>query len=345
MAVAEGVCVVGTRDLADEEDVFDGFDAETGERLWRHTYPAPGALDYGNAPRATPLIHDGVAYLQGAFGHLTALDLATGVVLWEHDLAQEYDTPHLEWGIAGSPLLVGETLIVQPGGRKACFVGFDAATGDERWKTAGGKPSHSSFIHWPAKGRDLVIGFDAQDLGAWDVTTGKPVWSLAPELSGDFNVPTPVIVGDQLFVATENNGARLIQLTAHGADPKVSEQGRNEDFAPDAHTPVAIGNRIYGVHRGLHAFEATAGQLKPIWKHQDDRLSEYAFLVVADRRLLVLTHACELILYEDTGDAARELDRWKLKTDNTETLSAPAFVGTKCFVRIGKELWSLELAD
>ena len=60
--------------------------------------------------------------------------------------------------------------------------------------------------------------------------------------------------------------------------------------------------------------------------------------------MLGLTHACELILWEDTGNAARELGSLDLKPDSTETLSAPAFVGTRCYVRLGKELLCLELA-
>ena len=347
MAVADGVCVVGSRDLADEEDLFEGFDAETGERLWRHAYPAPGTLDYGNSPRATPLIQEGVVYLQGALGHLTALDLATGDLLWERDLATDYDTPQLEWGIAGSPLLAEGILVVQPGGRKACLVGLDPETGEERWKSVGGKPSHSSFVHWKRGGRDLAIGFDDKILGAWDLKTGQSDWTLTAEFTGDFNVPTPVIVGDQLFVATENNGAWLYEFNARKSPRLVVKQsGHFADFTPDAHTPVAIGNRIYGVHHGLYCFEAKPGpQLQTVWKQTDPRLNEYAFLAAAGKRLLVLTHACELILWEDTGAAVRELGALDLKTDSTETLSAPAFVGTRCYVRIGKELSCLELAD
>lgn len=345
VAVAEGVCVVGSRDLADEEDLFEGFDAETGERLWRHAYPAPGTLDYGNSPRATPLIHEGVVYLQGAFGHLTALDLATGDLLWERDLAADYDTPQLEWGIAGSPLLAEGVLVVQPGGRKACLVGLDPATGEERWATPGGKPSHSSFVHWQRGGRHLAVGFDAKSLGAWDISTGEKAWSITPELGGDFNVPTPVIVGDQLFVATENNGARLYQFEGDGSPRATLAKGLQLDFTPDAHTPVAIGNRLYGVFHGLHCFEVGPGPtLKQLWHHPDRRLNEYAFLAAAGKRMLGLTHACELILWEDTGNAARELGSLDLKPDSTETLSAPAFVGTRCYVRLGKELLCLELA-
>lgn len=346
VAVADGVCVVGSRDLADEEDLFEGFDAETGERLWRHTYPAPGTLDYGNSPRATPLIQESVVYLQGALGHLTALDLATGDLLWERDLATDYDTPQLEWGIAGTPLLAEGVLVVQPGGRKACLVGLDPATGEERWKTPGGKPSHSSFVHWQRGDRHLAVGFDAKNLGAWDLSTGERLWSFAPEFTGDFNVPTPVIVGEQLFVATENNGARLISFSEAGLPLPLSEKGQSEDFSPDAHTPVAIRNRIYGVHHGLYCFEATAGsELQTVWKHADPRLDEYAFLVAAGNRLLVLTHSCELILWEDTGDSVRELGALALQPDSTETLSAPAFVGTRCYVRIGQELFCLEMHE
>ena len=346
VAVGEGVCVVGSRDLADTEDLFEGFDADTGERLWRHRYPAPGTLDYGNSPRATPLIDAEVVYLQGAMGHLTALDLATGDLLWERDLALDYATPQLEWGIAGTPLLVPGMLVVQPGGRKACLVGLDPATGEERWKTPGGPPSHSSFVHWKRGGLDLAVGFDSKNLGAWDLATGKPVWSIAPESNGDFNVPTPIIMGDRLFVATENNGARLYQISDEDS-PKVSlEKGTVEDFAPDSHTPVAIGNRIYGVHHGLHCFEAGSGpSLKSVWEHSDRRLHDYASIVAVGQRLLVLTHACELILWEDAGESVRELGHLDLKTDSSETLSSPAFVGTRCFVRIGKELMCIELGE
>jgi ABC-type phosphate/phosphonate transport system substrate-binding protein len=78
VAVAGNRVVVGDRDSSDREDVFHGLDRATGERVWTLRYPAEGKLDYGNSPRATPLLHDGHAYLLGAFGHLHCVRLADG---------------------------------------------------------------------------------------------------------------------------------------------------------------------------------------------------------------------------------------------------------------------------
>jgi len=37
------------------------FDKDTGKVLWSVRYPALGSLDYGNSPRATPVIANGIS--------------------------------------------------------------------------------------------------------------------------------------------------------------------------------------------------------------------------------------------------------------------------------------------
>jgi hypothetical protein len=73
--------VVSGRDLLDENDLFIAFDTKTGKRRWHVLYPSIGALDYGNAPRATPVIHGDRVILLGAFGQLTCVDAAFGIEL------------------------------------------------------------------------------------------------------------------------------------------------------------------------------------------------------------------------------------------------------------------------
>ncbi len=56
IAATKDYVILGDRDLEDMGDVFRCYDATTGIPLWTLAYPAIGKLDYGNMPRATPLM-------------------------------------------------------------------------------------------------------------------------------------------------------------------------------------------------------------------------------------------------------------------------------------------------
>lgn len=319
------------------------LDAATGEQRWLLQYPAEGQLDYGNSPRATPLIHDGLVYLLGAFGHCTCADLTTGAILWQRELARDFRTPPLDWGLTGSPLLDGERLYVQPGGTRGSIVALDALSGESIWSAGTAPPGHSSLVLAPHPSGQQLIGYDKHSLGGWDLETGRRLWSHIPPTTGDFNVPTPIIVGETLFIATENNGARLYAFQIDGslaAEPLAEYP----ELCPDAHSPVVVGHRVYGVAGGLHCLDLTR-RLEPVWTADDDAFQGYAALIASGARLLCLTDRAKLMLIDAAADEYRELGRWQLGGERAETLSHPALMNRRLFVRIGTELTCLELDD
>ncbi|MCA9080269.1 MAG: PQQ-binding-like beta-propeller repeat protein [Planctomycetaceae bacterium] len=342
IAAAEGFVIVGGRDIEDQQDVFLFLDAESGFLLGQVSYPALGSLDYGNAPRATPLITPTHAYLFGAFGHTTCVDLAAMETVWQRDLSRDYQTPELEWGLAGSPLLVDDLLIVQPGGRLGNLIALESATGKTRWTSEGGKPGHTSCILVEVAGRHQLVGYDATSLGGWDLATGERLWTITPPTRGDFNVPTPIWdqQGQALIVSTENNGTRRYTWSANGQlqpDPVA----QFEDLSPDSHSPVLSAGRVYGVCNGLHAIEAAT--LKPIWIDENEHLYDYASLIVSGKRLLVLSVDGHLRLIEDAGETFRVLGELSLSKESVDVLSHPALAGTRLFVRLGRRIVCLEL--
>jgi outer membrane protein assembly factor BamB len=341
LAVAEGVVIVGGRDAADGQDLFLAFDAESGAPRWEIAYPAAGELDYGNSPRATPLVHDGLVYLQGAFGHLTCADVATGAILWQRNIGSEFGTPPLDWGLAGSPLLDGERLFVQPGGVRGSIAALDPLSGETLWATGSTPPGHASLLVAPRGAGRQLIGYDKLSLGGWDPATGERLWTFTPPVTGDFNVPMPLLLGNQLLLTTENNGARLYPLNAKGA-PATAPSAQYEALSPDAHSPVTTAGRVFGVHAGLHALNPEVG-LAPSWTHDAPEYNEYAALVASETRVLCLTLKSELILFDARADNYRELGRCPLSPDETETLAHPALAGSRIFVRIGRELICLDL--
>lgn len=248
-----------------------------------------------------------------------------------------------------TPLVVDDIVIAEPGGRDGCLVALDAESGDDVWKAPPGKPGHAAFILAEAGGRRQVIGYDAKSLGGWDVKTGKRLWTVTPPVDGDFNVPTPILVPNKggeprLFVSTENNGSRLYTFRSDGTlNPKPTSVFSR--LAPDTHTPVILGDRVYGIHNGLYCLKLGDG-LSAAWRLRERAFVKYGSLIgsVASKRLLATTLDCQLILLEDRGESAAELGRLVLRDDGTEMLSHPALAGTRLYVRLGETIACLDLA-
>src|SRR5262249_47798534 len=153
--------------------------AVDGKETWSHRTPAAGNLDYGNSPRATPLIHDRLAYLFGAFGDLTCVELATGKAKWSINIRDEFDaTDERNGGMCASRLLAEGKLIVHPGGKDTAIVALDPKTGKAVWKTPGKPAGYGSYITAKLGGTLQIVGYDTETLGGWEAKTGKRLWTL-----------------------------------------------------------------------------------------------------------------------------------------------------------------------
>jgi ABC-type phosphate/phosphonate transport system substrate-binding protein len=348
LAATDEHVFVGDRDAANRADVFRCLDAATGDELWTVTYPTLGQLDYDNAPRATPLIHDSRVYFFGAFGDLTCADVETGAVVWRTNIRLKFlALDHLQWGTCSSPLVVDDLIVVNPGAATASLAALDAETGDVRWQTPGEPQGHGSFIVATLGGVRQIVGHTQIELGGWDPATGARLWSLTPPIRGDFNVPTPVVVGDKLLVATENNGGRHYAFTDDGKivhEPVAISKRLN----PQMSTPIAVGNRVFCVNRGIECFDAARG-LGSVWRAKGREFTEFGAAVASEDRLLVQGRGGELILIDTQSDPPRILSRSTIATDDAarsaELFTFPALVGSRLYLRCERELVCVDLVS
>jgi outer membrane protein assembly factor BamB len=343
LSVSQGRLVLAERDFADERDVYRCLDAATGEVLWRIEFPAPGQLDYGQSPRATPVLRDGRAYLLGAFGGLRCVSLADGRLLWERDLRRDFQARVPSWGWCATPLVVDGLVIVNPGAPDAALAALDAGTGRTRWTTPGAPPAYAALVCATLGGRRQLVGYDKVSLGGWDVASGRRLWRLVPPETGDFNVPTPLVVDGDLVVATENNGTRRYRFDNAGriVSPPAAAF---TDLAPDSTTPVATAGRLFGVHRELFCLDLRAG-LRPVWRHEDEALGDHATLLADAERVLVVTLGGELWLVDALADTCRILSRQRVFAEEVEVYSHPALAGARLFVRGGERVLCLDLSE
>ena len=153
-AVVNGYAI--TQEQRGNDECVTCYDVKTGELIWIHQRTArhEDTMSMGKVgPRATPTIHDGKIYVQGATSFLTCLD-AEGQEVWSVDLAKrlqiEFDElktradytyfvekSPLAWGRSGSPLIYKDLCIVTGGGPAGgpftTLLAFDKNTGAEVW--------------------------------------------------------------------------------------------------------------------------------------------------------------------------------------------------------------------
>jgi outer membrane protein assembly factor BamB/ABC-type phosphate/phosphonate transport system substrate-binding protein len=326
--------VVADKSKDGRRDVWRCLDADSGKQLWSVEYDAVGEMDYSNSPRANPVIHGRDVFLLGAFGDLICADLGSGTVRWRRNIVQEFGAELLTWGMCAAPLVVDGKLIVNPGAPKASLAALDLRTGKTLWQTPGGQAAYSPFIVGRFGGVRQIVGYDADSLGGWAPDTGRRLWTHRPPEDGDFNVPTPVPVGDKLLLATENNGTRLHAFDAKGrliAKPLAI----NPDLAPDTTTPVVLDGLVFGSSDGsLFCLDANDG-LKTLWSQEDDLFMDHASFIGGNGRLLVMTIEGELQL------VAADRKRYRLLGSQNvfgadideEVWSHPALVGNRLYIR------------
>lgn len=330
--------LVTDRDAADTTDIVRCLDASTGDELWRDEVATFGRLDYGNSPRATPLLADDCAIVIGAMGNVRCLDWASGRLLWKTHLVSELGGTLPHWGFSVSPLRVGSCVVLQPGG-DAGFVALELATGIVRWRSSGGRTAaYASPILAILGGVEQIVGCDATSLGGWNPATGARLWEIVPKFSGDFNVPTPIALdAHHLFVVSENNGARIYRFSSNDGRPDATPRAQNNALVHDSNTPVTDGEAVYGVSDELFALDATTLEVR--WRFADtEPFGMYTCLMLgtnaADKTpiLLVARETGEILWLSLTPAGARPLARWTPDTDDA-LYSHPAFVDGVLFLR------------
>ena len=341
LSVSGGHLILAERDFVEEHDVYRCLNTDNGELLWRVQFEARGKLDYGQSPRATPVIHDGKAYLLGAFGGLRCVNVTDGSVIWERQLPLEFKTRLPTWGMCSTPLAVDNVLIVNPGATNASLAALDCRTGNTLWTVAGLPAAYSAFVWGEFGQRREIVGYDQHSLGGWDLKTGKRLWQLVPATEGDFNVPTPIAIDGGILVATENNGTRFYRFDETG---RINSKPAAEfsDLSPNTVTPVVTCGRVFGAQPGLSCLDLKHG-LKQVWHHEDEALGDHVTLFADDERVLVVTLGGELILLDGRADRFEIISRLRLFEGDVEVYSHPALVGTRLYARGGSMVMSVDL--
>lgn len=318
------------------QEVVAAYDVLTGRELWTH--PWDRIFRSAKAgPRATPTWHDGVVYALGATGELRALADADGRQIWRTDILDDANAGNLDWGVAASPLVVDDTIVVLPGGGNGKSVAaYDRRTGKRRWSALDDDASFSSPALATIGGVRQIVVLTASRIVGITPDRGDLLWEFPwPYVQ---NSPQPLILGDRVFVSTSSGGgAVMIQLARDGDRFTARELWRTNRMKNNFSSSVYHDGFIYGLDEFILAcIDAATGELK--WK--GGRYG-YGQLVLASGHLIVTTEQGEIAVVRATPESHQEAVRFA--AIEGQTYNHPALVDGILLIRNTNEMAAFDV--
>jgi outer membrane protein assembly factor BamB len=348
--VADGKVFVHAKVKDNDQEELLAFDAKTGKPLWQATYDRGKFQSiFGSGPRATPAVAGGKVYTLGVTGILGCFEADGGKKVWTEDILQKFKAANLTFGVSCSPLVDGDLVLVNAGGKGASMVAFNKDKGDVVWKTGDDPASYSSPIVIGQGKERQVVFLTARGLVGLAPADGTVFWKfpLIDKLSESST--TPVRIGDLLLGSSVTYGSVGLKLETKDDKPTASEAWKNPVLTCYFSTPVAVGkDHLYMVtgtiipppSATLRCIDAKTG--KELWSKSKVGKYHAAMIRTGDDKLLMLDDAGSLVLLEPNAKEYKELARSKVAG---ETWAHPALSDGKLYVRDAKELICLQLGQ
>jgi outer membrane protein assembly factor BamB len=330
-----------TQEQRGKDELVACYDVSTGKPVWRHSDPARFYESVGGpGPRATPTLSNGRVYSLGATGIMNVLDERTGAVVWSRNAVTDTGAKIPGWGISGSPLVVGDLVIVAASGN---LVAYDLATGNPRWfGPRGDANSYSSPQLLTINGVPQIVLMTSTGATSVALADGKELWKH--EWPSDTRIMQPAVAADgELVISVGDgmggNGTRRIGVKNGSSGWTTEERWTSEDLNASFTDFVVHKGHIFGFDYGtLACIDLNDGKRK--WKSTQRGYGQVLLLPDQDL-LLELSEKGELVLVKASPDQFSELARFPVLEG--KTWNHPVLVGDVVLVRNDHEMAAFRL--
>lgn len=310
------------------------FDAATGKHLWHRQLQATGgtaAHPKSCMAAPTPVADATGVYALFATADLVAFD-ADGTLRWYRSLTGDYPTITNQVGMASSPVLIGDKLIVPMDNAGDSFMAaVDLKYGKNVWKTP--RPKEINWVTPVVRsvgGKTEVLFAGPDGLTAYDTDTGKPRWNYK---DGTGSIPTGVLSGDTLYLP--GGGVSAVKLGEKGVEGNPVWKAR--DIQPGMPSPLVYMGKVYAASgQGIVSCgDAKTGKL--LYKERVKGAFS-ASPVAGDGKVYCLNETGLTTVLDGKADTFEVLSSNDL---GEETLGTPAIANGCIIIRTSKSLYCI----
>ncbi|MDP4222287.1 MAG: PQQ-binding-like beta-propeller repeat protein [Bacteroidota bacterium] len=239
--------------------------------------------------------------------------------------------PHGTYAYSASLLIYGKLLLVQYDSQnKLSLLGFDLATGEQKWETQRqGRPVNSSPVLATYDGQPQLLINGNPNVSSYDPVTGQELWSL-PGVSGDV---APSLAANSKLVYAVTDYYSIIALKPGKTGATVWQ---DNTYTSDVSSPAATENFFFITTGNGDAACYNAEKGDTLWTHYFGN-PFYASVMVADNKVWMLDRTGIMHIVEAAG---------KLKIAGNSSLGentdcTPVFSEGRIYIRGRQNLYCI----
>jgi len=310
----------------------------TGETVWETPMGPRFVEEFGDGPRATPVVDGDLLFALSSRGKLLALRTADGSKAWEVDLVATFGGRVPMRGFGSTPLVAGDLVIIEGGGSQGkAFQALDRKTGETRWTSQDGGAGYSSGIQVTVANvpQQVFLRTGARTFVAFD-RSGKVLWQH-PWPAGA--IAMPLFVPPNRFFASsaEDAGSVLIEVAKEGDAFTPHEVWASRFMKNHFNSSILVGEHIYGFDNAtLRCMKASTGE--SVWVQRGFGKGS---LIAADGLLFILGDQGTLAVAEASPAGYKELGH--MQALNGKSWTAPSLSDGRLYLRNLEEMVSLDV--
>ena len=234
------------------------FDSNDGTTQWSREFWATGRTichEKTCVAAPTPASDGKHIYALYSSNDLICLDL-NGNLKWMRALMQDYPNASNSLGLASSPIIVSDTLIVQVENDSESFAaGIDLNKGTNIWKFPRTKKANWTS---PIKvGKNVVAIQGSEGVTAIEASSGEILWSYS---EGASTIPSSVASKDGSTLFIPSNGITALKPRNDNNTPEILWQ--EPQLRPGTASPIIVNDKIFIINRAgvLNAAKKDTGE-------------------------------------------------------------------------------------
>ena len=313
-----------------------------GKLLDKKEYGTEWNRNY-NGSRASAMISDGKIYVTSGTGNIVCFDETKLDIVWQKDFLKEFNARNVRWGFHESPLIVGEKLILTPGGNEHNIVALNKKDGSLIWSSQGkgGTSAYCSPLYINEKTIvPQVVTMTSEHILGVDIVNGNLLWSFPFKERNSVHPNTPIYIDNTLFCLAPDIGSVMLQFKNGGRE--VEKMWESSKLDPITGHAIITGDYIYcsGWHNSKKWFCANrhTGEIK----YEDGSLTSGA-VILADGMLYCYTEKGEMALVNPTPEKFDMVSKFSITLGSGTHWAHPVIYRGVLYMRHGDTLMAYKI--